>query len=181
MPVFYPIIKKTADPNLQEKTATENGEVTADEGFDGLSKVVVAVPADSGGVKQYRFNGMTLPELPKIYSYNPSIKYWYIDGCSDEFSAQSNGVFYARRLWGAENPLTVTTIDGAKYVHGLLNAIGWICRRDDDDWLCTGLTDVDNQMIRETSESNVYWANHDIKDADGTIYVTASEPVAVES
>ena len=30
------------EPNLQSKTATENGVVVADEGYDGLSKVTVA-------------------------------------------------------------------------------------------------------------------------------------------
>jgi hypothetical protein len=46
MPKAIAGITGAAAPTLQEKTITENGEYTADSGFDGLSKVTVNVPGE---------------------------------------------------------------------------------------------------------------------------------------
>ena len=50
--------------NLQNKTATANGEVTADEGYDGLGVVTVAVSGDTPTYqeKTATSNGVVLPD-----------------------------------------------------------------------------------------------------------------------
>ena len=42
----YEVANVQVQPNLQKKVVEENGEVIADEGYDGLIKVVVNVPKE---------------------------------------------------------------------------------------------------------------------------------------
>jgi len=94
------------EPLLQEKTVTENGEVTADEGYDGLSKVTVNVESSGGGgsavngtLKQYIVDDGAVVNAGDFVSLVPrygsgefvsAVK--YIGSCS--ISAQKKIVMY---------------------------------------------------------------------------------------
>ena len=51
-------VPESKDPVLQDKTATENGTVTPDKGYDGLSSVVVQIPDPVLQDKTVSQNGM---------------------------------------------------------------------------------------------------------------------------
>lgn len=64
----YSSVTVNVEPVLQEKTATENGDVTPDAGYDGLSKVVVNV-ASTGGLDKLNWYCTNIKVLPTFAGY----------------------------------------------------------------------------------------------------------------
>ena len=66
-------VKISPTPVLQEKMLTANGVFTADDGYDGLSKVTVSVPVPSGYIKPDGIKAITANGMHDVVSFESVI------------------------------------------------------------------------------------------------------------
>ena len=127
----YEQVNVNVKPKLQEKNANENGEVTPDEGYDGLSKVIVNVASSGGGEnKLAKVVDGTITEITaEDLQGATKIKKYSFDNCAE--------------LTSAIIPNGVTIIELYAFFH---------CEKMESITIPDGVTEIGNSAFRACSK-----------------------------
>lgn len=109
---FSPV-SVNVQPTLQSKTATENGTVTPDQGYDGLSSVIVNVSGGGGG-------GGDDPSIPAEYQQVAYLGFTGTQFILASVSMQQYQVIGVKALIGAEasnNEQDIVGFDNAESIY----------------------------------------------------------------
>lgn len=115
----------------------------------------------------YLYNGVRLPDIYKVYT--PEIQkthpyvFIYLDGYT--------GYYW---LWAFTKPIYRVNITGLlAYPDGAV-AIRWVLYTDETEWGHK----IENAQSGLFTASSL-WANFDVLNEDGTVYLAASDPIPV--
>lgn len=157
----YANAEVNVQPNLQEKTATSNGEVVADSGYDGLSKVTVSVPSEEPTLitKEITENG--------TYKASDDGADGYSEVVVNVAGGETEEEIDFDRVFGNNTPEQIQKVGNQIAVKGLTSAevaetYGWKIGDTKDITLTTG----------EAIQMRIIGINHDTASAGGTAGIT---------
>lgn len=117
----------------------------------------------SGEIVGYMYNGVQLPDINAVWD-KEAYPYAYIVSMEG-----ATGLFVS-----ADMP-TVVSVDGVEYIYVADGAVG-ISALVENAW---GEMGYGTGGGSEAPLTATVWSNHDILNADGTVYLKASDPIPV--
>lgn len=162
---------------------TADGDGWIDNAFhdvvDGfVNKVDEAVPGEgtggSGGGSTiepiaYSYNGVELPALPEWDK--ETYPYAYIGGTISIYDFSSKWYY----LYLTDKPFA---INSGLVNNGAMNYLSYVCKTEATDLVWSFVSENENKTVN-ANKSPAVWANYDIQNTDGSVFLPASDPVPV--
>ena len=119
----------------------------------------------------FLYNGVELPDINTVWTDKETFPYAVIFGATSAEASQ--GIKYT--AWGFSS---LGSYDGASFIVENSFAAGFYITNDSESWTFVG---VSTEFGQREVDAVPLWSNHDILNPDGSVYLSASTPIRVDS